>query len=238
MSTMPFASWRVFPSLESPGKGQPKTFYGLARLRYSGFDMPSLSCIRLVGLILAGISLLGCSPVRDNVGDGDGGVTEDAWFVSRPGYGGGSPVWALLYIPRDEDHDCQSLFNYDWSDVDGDFARIELSLADGLDWEGDFANNAESDSCGDWFDPERRCFGGYDYRPELAPHLYTAAATLEVRSYSDETVSGRLEPEDGDTFSFRATNCGEMEYYAIIGESDPVPQSRGTRRGAPKRADW
>ena len=191
-----------------------------------------------LGLFLAVLSLLGCSPVRDNVGDGDGGVTEDAWFVWRQGYGGGAPLWGLLYVPRDDDHDCPSMFNYDWSDVDGDYVRIELSLAAGLEWDGDFANNADSSSCGDWWDPERRCFGGYDYQPDAGAVLYPQSSTLEVQSFSSDRISGRVEVEDGDAFSFRATNCGEMEYYVIIGETDPETETRRPRTGAPERTNW
>ncbi len=171
----------------------------------------------LAALCLA--ALVGCPPVRENVENASGGsYGEPAFFVWRPSQYGQAPQWGLLFVPRDEFHDCDGMLQYDWSDADNDYARVQLWAGRDLEWKGEFVNN--NDGCGDWYDPEFRCFDGFHY-DEGGPYTaYPAGTTLSIDRYDDEEVRGTLiDSTDDSRLGFTAVNCGEMPYYGWVGDA-------------------
>ncbi len=175
--------------------------------------------------------------MRDNITDGEGGsFNEPAFFVWRVSNYGQQPLWAMVYIPRDDEHDCNGMLGYDWSDADQDYARLQLSLARDGEWEGDFLNSYNG--CGDWYDPDRRCFDGFHY-DEGGPYtVYGADSALTIAKYTDSEVRGTIEDGENGRLGFRAENCGEMPYYGYVGDADPEPEPARTRRDATQPAGW
>jgi hypothetical protein len=185
--------------------------------------------LAVLPLLLA--SLTACPPVRENIPGAEGGsFNEPAFFVWRESPYGQSPLWAMVFVPRDENHDCNGMLAYDWSDQDQDYARLQLSLARTGEWEGDFLNSYNG--CGDWYSSDRRCFDGFHY-DEGGPYIvYGADTTLNIASYTEDEVRGTIEDDATGKLGFRAENCGEMPYYGYIGDNDG-----DERAGQPKRAD-
>lgn len=192
------------------------------------------SALVLLPFLLA--TLVACPPVRDNVEGGEGGgFNEPAFFVWRVSPYGQQPIWAMVFIPRDDQHDCTAMLGYDWSDADQDYARLQLSLAQTGEWEGDFLNSYNG--CGDWYSPDRRCFDGFHY-DEGGPYtVYGATSSLTIAKYTDDEVRGTI--DDGDeSVRFRAENCGEMPYYGYVGDADPASSVPTPRRADESPAGW
>jgi len=183
------------------------------------------------------VTLSACPPVRDNITDAEGGsFTEKAFFVWRTSNYGQQPLWAMVFIPRDDQHDCTGMLGYDWSDADQDYARLQLSLARDGEWEGDFLNSYNG--CGDWYDPNRRCFDGFHY-DEGGPYtVYGADAALSIASYTGDEVRGTIEDEASGRLGFRAENCGEMPYYGYVGDAAGEMDAPKRPRTDEKPAAW
>ncbi len=182
-------------------------------------------CFIAVGLL----SLTACPPVRENVtGAEGGGYGEPAFFAYRQSNYGESPQWGIVFIPRDEDHDCNRMLSYDWNDADQDYARLQISKARALDWEGEFVNSYTG-GCGGWYDSDRRCFDGFDYR-EGEYVVHQELSVLVVDAYDNEKMRGSVTDDAGERLGFSAENCGELPYYYAIGSEDEAVPETGRAR--------
>jgi hypothetical protein len=194
-----------------------------------------LPLIPLFGMLVV---LTACPPVRENVTNAEGGGGEEGYFAWREPPYGEAPHWGILFIPRDDQHDCNGMIGYDWSDADLDYARINVSKARGLDWETTYNNSYLG--CGSWYDTDRRCFDGFDYR-EGEYVVLAANSTLTIDTYTDEQVRGSWWDDEGDRHGFRVENCGELPYYWDMGDAE-LPERSGRAKtpdeASPQRGSW
>lgn len=179
--------------------------------------------------------LAACPPTRDNVDDASGGYAEEAFFVWRDSPYGSAPLWGLLFVPRDDEHDCTGMLAYDWSDGDNDYARFNFSLARDLEWEGEFTNAYEG--CGNWYDADRRCFDGFDW-DEGEYKTFELGSTMTIDSWSADQVRGVAVDPEGKRLSFRAENCGEMPYYYWVGDAGSEPAATKSDSEPPRTRRW
>ena len=195
----------------------------------------TLQSLVLLLVATGSLSLLGCPPERENVPGASGGsFSEPAYFAWRQSNYGEAPQWGLLFVPFDENHSCEALLAYDWSDPD-DYIQASISKARLLDWEGEFGNDS-SGGCGDWYDPERRCFSGQHFF-EGDWIAYGAASVLTMDHFADEEIRGSLTNDEGERLGFRAENCGELPYYYFVGDAEPLEARDSTSKSRPRTGD-
>lgn len=190
--------------------------------------------------IMAALLLAACPPNRGNLPDAEGGgYGEPGFFAWRESGYGDAPEWAILFIPRDEDHDCEGMIGYDWSDADMDYARFNISKARVQDWAGMFVNNYLG--CGSWYDSDRRCFDGFDYR-EGTYEAFQQESRLELTTWDDTQVRGAWLDNAGEEHTFRAENCGQLPYYYDDWAADAGREGRSHRSAAggegPRAGSW
>jgi hypothetical protein len=191
-------------------------------------------------ILLFGITLVlsACPPNRGNVEDAEGGgFGEPGFFAWRESPYGQAPQWGILFIPRDDEHDCDAMIGYDWSDADQDYARINFSKAQDLEWAGDYTNNYVG--CGSWYDTDRRCFDGFDYFEGLYSTLQ-AGSSVEMTSWDTERVRGSWTDDADEQHGFNAVNCGELPYYYWVGDQDEQTAGRPETpdQASPKPGSW
>jgi len=191
-------------------------------------------------ILLAAIAfvLTACPPNRGNVDDAEGGTYgEPGFFAWRESPYGSAPHWAILFIPRDDEHDCDALIGYDWSDADMDYARINISKARAQDWVGEYQNSYLG--CGSWYDTDRRCFDGFDYR-EGEYLTLRQDSLLEFTSWDDQRVRGEWTDDEGTEWGFNAVNCGELPYYYWVGDEQVEKTGRPETpdEASPRPGSW
>ena len=179
--------------------------------------------------------LAACPPQRDNVDGAEGGYAEEAFFVWRQSPYGQAPHWAMVFVPKDDEHSCDAMLAYDWSDQDNDYARFNFSLARDLEWEGEYTNSYEG--CGSWYDTDRRCFDGFDW-DEGTYTTFQNGSTMTIDSWSTAQVRGVATTAEGLRIAFRAENCDEMPYYYWVGDAAAKPASAATEQDRPSKRGW
>lgn len=167
-----------------------------------------------------------------------------AFFNYR--YQGYYDVWlGNLVIPREEEEgtfDCDDGGAYGWYDDDANYFEVAIFRGDDTEWTGDYPSYYDSDcEVGEYYDySETHCFGTIDGSDPEGFAADAGTLSIQVASWTEAEVTGRVDYGNDLSERFSATNCGEVGsyYYENRSQRAALPEEAGDLVQRPSGRSW